>query len=43
MEPLVAADPALAKSDPRKFQRQCEVAEMVLGEDATDLGTVTHS
>ena len=33
-----AADPALAKSDPVKYQGQYEVAAMVLGEDAADLG-----
>ncbi len=33
-----AADPKLAKTDPLKYQRQSEVAELVLGEDAERVG-----
>jgi hypothetical protein len=40
--PFCAADPALEKSDPLRFQQQYEVADMVLGEDAADLGKSAH-
>lgn len=38
--PTHAADPALLHTDVRKYQQQSEVAEMVLGDDAAQLGAL---